>query len=154
MTNGLYSRLDESWGSGHFQLKYVAWLIPAFRQISATGIPSLPCFRMNAFCASENFDAFIALRSFPASGNNRKTLAKNDPVFRDQSTLVTNAASQKSSRPPNRHRSPPPAAVQTLKVIGFTIVVGQCIPCIIHFPFIGRWMKKLSICTKHRLRIV
>lgn len=69
-----------------FQLKYVAWLIPAFRQISATGIPSLPCFRMNAFCASENLDAFIALRSFPATGNNRKTLAGNDPVFRDQST--------------------------------------------------------------------
>lgn len=26
-----------------FQLKYVAWLIPAFRQISATGVPSSPC---------------------------------------------------------------------------------------------------------------
>lgn len=32
-----------------FQLKYFAWLIPAFRQIFATG---LPCFRMNAFRAS------------------------------------------------------------------------------------------------------
>jgi len=27
------------------QLKYVAWLIPALRQISATGIPSVPCFK-------------------------------------------------------------------------------------------------------------
>jgi hypothetical protein len=43
---------------------------------------------MNAFCASENFDAFIALRSFPASGNNRKTLARNDPVFRVQSKII------------------------------------------------------------------
>jgi hypothetical protein len=33
------------------------------RHISATGTPSAPCFRMNAFCASENFDALIVLRS-------------------------------------------------------------------------------------------
>lgn len=51
-----------------FQLKYVAWLIPARRQISATEIPSDPCFRMNAFCASENFDAFIRLPFLPAKG--------------------------------------------------------------------------------------
>jgi hypothetical protein len=37
----------------------VAWLIPAFRQISATGVPSSPCLMMNAFCASENFDALM-----------------------------------------------------------------------------------------------
>jgi hypothetical protein len=43
---------------------------------------------MNAFCASENLDAFIVLRSFPAAGNDRKTLASIDPVFRDQSILV------------------------------------------------------------------
>jgi hypothetical protein len=36
------------------QLKYVAWLITASRQISATGTPSSPRFTMNAFCASEN----------------------------------------------------------------------------------------------------
>jgi hypothetical protein len=36
-----------------FQLKSVAWLITAFRQISATGVPSSPCLMMNAFCASE-----------------------------------------------------------------------------------------------------
>src|SRR5579871_3645917 len=69
-----------------FQLKYVAWLIPALRQSSATGIPSLPCFKMNAFCASENFDAFIVFRSSPASGSHRKTLPKNDPVFWDQTS--------------------------------------------------------------------
>lgn len=45
------------------QLKYVAGLIPARRQISATGIPSAPCFKMNAFCGSENFDAFIVFHS-------------------------------------------------------------------------------------------
>ena len=42
-----------------FQLKYVAWLIPAFRQISATGVPSSPCFRTNAIWLSVNFYAFI-----------------------------------------------------------------------------------------------
>jgi hypothetical protein len=36
---------------------------PSFRQMSATGTPSLPCFRINAFWASENFEAFITLRS-------------------------------------------------------------------------------------------
>src|SRR5690606_25055602 len=42
-----------------FQLKYVAWLIPALRQISATGVPSSPCLTTNALCASVNFDAFM-----------------------------------------------------------------------------------------------
>jgi len=40
---------------------------------------------MNAFWASENFEAFIALRSSPAKESPRKTLARNDPVFRAQS---------------------------------------------------------------------
>jgi len=35
----------------------VAWLIPAFRQMSATGTPSALCFKINAFCASENISA-------------------------------------------------------------------------------------------------
>lgn len=56
-----------------FQLKLVAWLIPARRQISATGAQSAPCFRMNAFCASETCDA---------SSPNRlaRTPLQNDPV--------------------------------------------------------------------------
>src|SRR4051812_42111818 len=70
-----------------FQLKYVAGLIPAFRQMSATGIPSLPCFKMNAFCASENFDAFIVFRSSQPGNQTRKTLAKNGPVCWEQITL-------------------------------------------------------------------
>src|SRR5882757_4774550 len=37
--------------------------MPAFRQMSATGTPSAPCLRMNAFWASENCDAFIVFRS-------------------------------------------------------------------------------------------
>jgi hypothetical protein len=37
--------------------------MPALRQISATGVLSFPCFRMNAFCASVNFDAFMRFRS-------------------------------------------------------------------------------------------
>ena len=51
-----------------FQLTYVAWLIPAFRQISATGVPSSLYLMMNAFCASVNLDAFIAIRSSPSQG--------------------------------------------------------------------------------------
>ena len=35
----------------------------AFWQTSATGTPSAPCLRMNAVCASENYDAFIVFRS-------------------------------------------------------------------------------------------
>lgn len=42
-----------------FQLKYVARLIPALRQTSATGVPSFPCLMTNAFRASVNFDAFM-----------------------------------------------------------------------------------------------
>jgi hypothetical protein len=52
--------------------------------MSATGTPSPPCFRINAFCASENFDAFIVFRSSQPGNQTRKTLAKNGPVFREQ----------------------------------------------------------------------
>src|SRR5947209_6459573 len=52
--------------------------------MSATGTPSLPCFRMNAFCASENLDAFIAFRSSQPENQRRKTLAKNGPVCWEQ----------------------------------------------------------------------
>jgi hypothetical protein len=44
----------------------VSWLISALQQISAAGVPAYPCFRMNAFCASVNFDAFIVLSSSPS----------------------------------------------------------------------------------------
>jgi hypothetical protein len=33
------------------------------QRLSATGIPSAPCLRINAFWAPENLEAFIALRS-------------------------------------------------------------------------------------------
>ena len=36
---------------------------------SATGNPSAPCFRMNAFWASENFESFIVFRSSQPKGN-------------------------------------------------------------------------------------
>ena len=39
-------------------------LIPALGQMSATGMASAPCFRMNAFIASESLDAFMVLRSY------------------------------------------------------------------------------------------
>lgn len=51
-----------------FQLKYVASLIPALRQISATGTPSAPCFKMNAFCASET-SMLSSSPLLPALGN-------------------------------------------------------------------------------------
>ena len=63
------------------QLKQVAWLIPARRQISATGISSAPCFRMNAFCASENFESFIICRSSQPMGNDADTLTQSDPIL-------------------------------------------------------------------------
>jgi hypothetical protein len=70
-----------------FQLKYVAWLIPAFRQMSATGTPSAPCRRMNAFCASETYDAFIVFRSSQPKGKYRgKTLTLNGPLFGERIT--------------------------------------------------------------------
>ena len=43
---------------------------PALRQISATGIPSAPCFSMNACCASLNFEAFIGSAP-PSPGDSR-----------------------------------------------------------------------------------
>jgi hypothetical protein len=46
--------------------------------------PSLPCFRMNASCASENLDAFIVFRSSQPGNQTRKTLAKNGPVYWEQ----------------------------------------------------------------------
>src|SRR5262249_8339567 len=39
----------------------VASLIPALRQISPTAVPSSPCRRMRAICASVNFDLFMVL---------------------------------------------------------------------------------------------
>ena len=52
-----------------FQLKGGDWLIPALRQISATGVHCSPSFRMNAFCASATFDAFKRSRSSPSQRN-------------------------------------------------------------------------------------
>ena len=52
-----------------FQLKYVAWRIPAFRQISDTVVPYSSCLTMNAFRASVNFDAFMRFRFSPSKGN-------------------------------------------------------------------------------------
>lgn len=46
-----------------FHLKYVAGLVPARRQISSTVMPSVPCFRLHAFCGSETFEALSVLRS-------------------------------------------------------------------------------------------
>src|SRR5687768_17568562 len=60
--------------------------MPALRQISATGTPSCPCLRMNAFCASENLDAFIVFPSSQPKDLGRKTPVKNDPVSGDQIT--------------------------------------------------------------------
>lgn len=51
------------------QLKYVAWLIPAVRQISSTGVPFSPFRMINALCPSANFDAFMVLRPIPDPGN-------------------------------------------------------------------------------------
>ena len=64
-----------------FHAKYVAWLMPGFRQISSTGFPSSPCRITNAFCASENFDRLILIAP-PQPGK----LARNFPVQKVAST--------------------------------------------------------------------
>src|SRR5579883_1968643 len=64
-----------------FQLKKVAWLIPAFRQTSETGIPSSLCLMMNAFCASENFDAFIAPGPVQPHKNDRENSNQKQGSF-------------------------------------------------------------------------
>lgn len=64
--------------SAALQLNQVAWLIPALAADIATAALSLPCFRMNAFCASVNFDAFIVFRSSPS----REMLAENSSFKR------------------------------------------------------------------------
>lgn len=51
------------------------------RQISATGVPYSPCFRMNAFCASVNLDAFKRIRPSPCKEN----VAENSSFNRSSS---------------------------------------------------------------------
>ncbi len=82
---GLVPRQHSTGSDFFFQLKYVRWLMPARRQISATGIPSAPRFKMNAFWASEKFDAFIVFRSSQPGDVTAENPIPNDPVFRDQS---------------------------------------------------------------------
>ena len=57
---------DSSPADFFLRLKQVAWLMPVLRQISATGVLSSLCFRTNAFCASENLDAFVVSTPLPA----------------------------------------------------------------------------------------
>ncbi len=63
-----------------FQLKYVAWLIPSLRQISATGTPSSPFLRVRKLRCFHRFRYFSQPGKLP-----RKTPVENDPVSEDQS---------------------------------------------------------------------
>src|SRR6476646_2996088 len=65
--------------------------------MSATGTPSTPCLRMNAFCASENLDAFIALRSSQPGNHRGKTLTKNSPVSWSQSRSPNASSGSRSA---------------------------------------------------------
>jgi signal peptidase S26 family len=51
---------------------------------SSTGVPSSPCQRMNAFCASEHFDAFIAFRSSQPGKLARTFPVQNEGLFRER----------------------------------------------------------------------
>ena len=83
------------------QLKYIAWLIQVLRQISATGVPSSPCFTMNAFWASVNLDDFIVFAPLPAQGKyERKTLSINSRKIRFQSSTKPDVAGSKHGRYP------------------------------------------------------
>jgi len=59
----------------------------AVRRTSVTGMPPAPCFKINAFSASENFEAFIVPRS-SQPGNWREKLCQNDPVWRSPITVA------------------------------------------------------------------
>src|ERR1700735_5191149 len=50
--------------------------------MSATGTPSFPCLRMNAFCASENCDAFIVFRSSQPRENTAENSNSERSSFR------------------------------------------------------------------------
>jgi putative transposase len=50
--------------------------------MSATGTPSAPCRRMNAFWASENFEAFIVFRSSQPGENNAENSNSERSNFR------------------------------------------------------------------------
>ncbi|UYO53620.1 transposase [Rhodopseudomonas palustris] len=58
---------------------------------------------MNAFWASENFEAFIVFRSSQPRDLAAKTLAKNGPVFRSQ-IIMDNLGSHKSPSVPQMIR--------------------------------------------------
>src|SRR5690606_28270751 len=70
-----------------FHAKYVAWLIPALRQISSTGVPSSPCRMTNAFWASENFDRFILVAPPQPGKIASKTPVQNEGPFRERITI-------------------------------------------------------------------
>ena len=81
-----------------FRLKKVAELIPAFRQISATGRPSSACFRMNAFCASVNLLARIASRSFrPGKQRPNSNQKRSSFVGSDHKCCVTRVSASSST---------------------------------------------------------
>src|SRR6185437_9061555 len=67
--------------------------------MSATGMPSAPCLRMNAFCASENLDAFIALRSSQPGNHRGKTLTKKVQFRGLRAKLVVKIVSERHLRP-------------------------------------------------------
>jgi len=52
------------------------------RQISVTGTPSSPCFKMNAFCASENLEAFIASAPSSSLENHAENSNQNRSSFK------------------------------------------------------------------------
>ena len=68
---------------------------PAFRQISATGVPSSPCLMMNAFCASVNFDAFIRFRSSPS----QESVAENSSFKRSSLRGLVSLLKQRNTAP-------------------------------------------------------
>jgi hypothetical protein len=65
----------------HFELPDFAILT-----ISIPHLADHHCFKMNAFWASVNFDAFIVFHSSQPGKLQRKTQAQNDPVMRGQSS--------------------------------------------------------------------
>jgi len=58
--------------------------LQAFRQTSATGVPSSACRRMKAIYASENFDFFMEFSFSHHRDHNGKIPSLNGPIWPEQ----------------------------------------------------------------------
>src|SRR3982074_441323 len=78
--------------------------MPALRQTSATAEPSSACFKTNAICASENFDAFMELSSSPSGDHKWKIPVQTGLIWRGHVTLEKSRHRSLSGQTPRARR--------------------------------------------------